>query len=104
MLGALEGCADLLGRYGGHRQAAGLSLERGRLADFRARVTGLANLRLEPDDLVPRLRLDAALPLPELIGEVVEEASAGVVIPPPAVPGFVMRGESFASCRAFFWV
>jgi single-stranded-DNA-specific exonuclease len=29
MLGALEGCADLLGRYGGHRQAAGLSLDRG---------------------------------------------------------------------------
>jgi single-stranded-DNA-specific exonuclease len=76
MLGALEGCADLLGRYGGHRQAAGLSLERGRLADFRARVTGLANLRLEPDDLVPRLRLDAPLPLPALIGEVVAGVEA----------------------------
>ena len=76
MLGALEGCADLLGRYGGHRQAAGLSLERGRLADFRARVTGLANLRLEPDDLVPRLRVDAPLPLPSLIGEVVAGVEA----------------------------
>jgi single-stranded-DNA-specific exonuclease len=71
MLGALEGCADLLGRYGGHRQAAGLSLERGRLAAFRERVTGLANARLEPDDLVPRLRLDAVLPLQALVGEVV---------------------------------
>ena len=59
MLGALEGCADLLGRYGGHRQAAGLSLERGRLAEFRARINGLADARLEPDDLVPRLRVDA---------------------------------------------
>ncbi|MFI5079298.1 MAG: DHH family phosphoesterase, partial [Vicinamibacteria bacterium] len=76
MLGALEGCADLLGRYGGHRQAAGLSLERGRLADFRARVTGIANLRLEPDDLVPRLRLDAVLPLQDLIGEVVAGVEA----------------------------
>ena len=76
MLGALEGCADFLGRYGGHRQAAGLSLDCGRLADFRARVTGLANARLEPDDLVPRLRLDAALPLPELVGEVVAGVEA----------------------------
>jgi single-stranded-DNA-specific exonuclease len=76
MLGALEGCADLLGRYGGHRQAAGLSLVRGRLADFRARVTGIANARLEPEDLVPRLRLDAALPLNELVGEVIAGVEA----------------------------
>ncbi|MEO5819720.1 MAG: single-stranded-DNA-specific exonuclease RecJ [Vicinamibacteraceae bacterium] len=76
MLGALEGCADLLGRYGGHRQAAGLSLERARLAEFRTRVTGLANQRLEPDDLVPRLRVDAALPLQELVGEVVQGVEA----------------------------
>jgi len=76
MLGALEGCADLLGRYGGHRQAAGLSLARGRLADFRGRVTGIANLRLEPEDLVPRLRLDAVLPLNELVGEVVAGVEA----------------------------
>jgi single-stranded-DNA-specific exonuclease len=71
MLGALEGCADLLGRYGGHRQAAGLSLDRGRLAEFRLRMNGLGSARLEPDDLVPRLRVDAPLPLPSLIGEVV---------------------------------
>jgi single-stranded-DNA-specific exonuclease len=76
MLGALEGCADLLGRYGGHRQAAGLSLVRGRLADFRARVTGIANARLEPEDLVPRLRLDATLPLHALAGEVVAGVEA----------------------------
>ena len=76
MLGALEGCADLLGRYGGHRQAAGLSLDRGRLADFRTRVTGLANSRLDPDDLVPRLRLDAILPLHGLVGEVVAGVEA----------------------------
>ncbi len=76
MLGALEGCADLLGRYGGHRQAAGLSLDRGRLADFRTRVTGIANARLEPDDLVPRLRLDAVLSLPALVAEVVAGVEA----------------------------
>jgi single-stranded-DNA-specific exonuclease len=76
MLGALEGCADLLARYGGHRQAAGLSLTRLQLADFRARVTGIANARLEPDDLVPRLRVDAPLALPDLVGEVVTGVEA----------------------------
>ena len=76
MLGALRAAPTCSARYGGHRQAAGLSLDRGRLADFRLRVTGLANARLEPEDLVPRLRVDAPLPLPSLIGEVVAGVEA----------------------------
>ncbi len=36
MLGALERCAHLLARFGGHKQAAGLSLESGRIREFRA--------------------------------------------------------------------
>ncbi len=71
MLGALEACADLLGRFGGHRQAAGLTLDRGRVSEFRSRVNAWADARLEPDDLVPRLRIDAQLPLDAIGSEVV---------------------------------
>ena len=37
MLAALESCADLLTTFGGHKQAAGLTMEAGRIREFRAR-------------------------------------------------------------------
>jgi single-stranded-DNA-specific exonuclease len=71
MLSALDACADLLGRYGGHRQAAGLALDLARVPEFRARINAWADQRLEPDDLVPRLRVDAALGLGGIAADVV---------------------------------
>src|SRR6185503_812256 len=38
MLGALERCAHLLTRFGGHKQAAGLALEAGRIRELRVAV------------------------------------------------------------------
>ena len=63
LLQALEQCADLFTRFGGHRQAAGLELPAARLAELRKRLAQYANERLEPDDLAPRLAIDAPLPL-----------------------------------------
>jgi single-stranded-DNA-specific exonuclease len=63
MLGALEGCADLLARFGGHKQAAGLTMDAARLAEFRARINAHADAVLEPDQLRPRLRIDGPLSL-----------------------------------------
>lgn len=61
MLAALESCAPLLLRFGGHRQAAGLQLEESRIREFRRRVNDHAAASLGPDDLRPRLWLDGAL-------------------------------------------
>jgi single-stranded-DNA-specific exonuclease len=61
MLGALERCAHLLVRFGGHRQAAGLSLEAGRVREFRAAINAVADETLGPQDLMPRLRIDGDL-------------------------------------------
>jgi single-stranded-DNA-specific exonuclease len=63
MLGALERCADLFVRFGGHRQAAGLTMEAARMPEFRQRINSWADHVLDPDQLRPRLRIDAALPL-----------------------------------------
>jgi single-stranded-DNA-specific exonuclease len=63
MLGALERCADLFVRFGGHRQAAGLTMEAARVPEFRQRINSWADHVLDPDQLRPRLRIDAALPL-----------------------------------------
>ena len=38
MLGALERCADLFVKFGGHRQAAGLTMEAARVPEFRQRI------------------------------------------------------------------
>ena len=63
LLQGLEHCADLFTRFGGHRQAAGLELPAARLEEFRRRLAAYANERLQPDDLAPRLAIDAPLPL-----------------------------------------
>src|SRR5207249_11783063 len=70
MLGALERCAHLLARFGGHRQAAGLTLESGRIREFRAAVNAIADETLGPEDLMPRLRIDADLSFRSITGDV----------------------------------
>jgi single-stranded-DNA-specific exonuclease len=69
MLGALERCADLFDRFGGHRQAAGLTMPVGRVPEFRRRVNEIADAALDPMDLIPRLRIDRRLPLPDIDGD-----------------------------------
>jgi single-stranded-DNA-specific exonuclease len=72
LLGGLESCSDVFLRFGGHRQAAGVTLEAERVGELRRRLCGWANARLGPDDLVPRLRIDAPLGLREISTEVIE--------------------------------
>jgi single-stranded-DNA-specific exonuclease len=76
MLAALEHCHDVFLRFGGHRQAAGLTMDAARVAEFRARINAYADARLEPEDLMPRLRIDAALGLRAINPDVVEGLSA----------------------------
>ena len=66
LLAALEDSADLFVRFGGHKQAAGMVVESGRLKELRRRLAAYANERLEPEDLVPRLTVDAPLPLTDV--------------------------------------
>ncbi len=63
LLGALEHCGDLFTRFGGHRYAAGLTIETARIKEFRSRITAYADDRLGPDQLTPRLRVDCGLDL-----------------------------------------
>ena len=72
MLGALERCADLFERFGGHRQAAGLTIPAANVAEFRRRINDWANTVLDPRDLMPRLRIDAMLPLRSIDAGVIE--------------------------------
>ena len=48
LLAALETCADVFLRFGGHRQAAGVTLEAARIGELRRRLSAWANERLQP--------------------------------------------------------
>ncbi len=70
MLGALERAALHLIRFGGHRQAAGLTLESTRIRQLRQAVNDTADEQLGPEDLMPRLRIDADLGFRAITGDV----------------------------------
>jgi single-stranded-DNA-specific exonuclease len=61
MLGALERCAGLLTRFGGHKQAAGLTLDARRIKELRVAINAVADEMLSPEDLMPRLPIDGEL-------------------------------------------
>jgi single-stranded-DNA-specific exonuclease len=76
MLDALERCADLFLRFGGHKQAAGLTMDAEKVPEFRARINAHADEVLDPDDLRPRLRIDAALSLRSITQDLVDGLNA----------------------------
>ena len=76
LLSALEQNADLFLRFGGHRQAAGMVVDSKRLKELRRRLAAYANERIEPQDLVPRLSVDAPLPLTAVRSELLRDLAA----------------------------
>jgi single-stranded-DNA-specific exonuclease len=66
LLEALETMPELFRKFGGHRQAAGLTLRADQLADFRARFAACAGERLSEDDLRPSFCVDAEAAFNEL--------------------------------------
>jgi single-stranded-DNA-specific exonuclease len=73
MLGALESCPEVMVKFGGHKQAAGLTIETARIRELRARVNDYADGCLEPDDLRPRLWIDGALAFRSINDQVASE-------------------------------
>lgn len=63
---ALKACAGSLRKFGGHKHAAGLSIDPADLPAFRARFEAIAAERLAEADLVPRCKVDAVVTPAEL--------------------------------------
>jgi len=61
LLGGLTAASEELGRYGGHRAAAGLTIARNRVDGFREAFCAHAAEVLKPDDLLRRERIDAVV-------------------------------------------
>jgi single-stranded-DNA-specific exonuclease len=73
LLAALDAVSSHLLRHGGHRAAAGLTIARESVDDFRDAFVAFAAERLAPDDLVRRERIDAVVPGDCLHLELAEE-------------------------------
>ncbi|HLY50721.1 MAG TPA: single-stranded-DNA-specific exonuclease RecJ [Solirubrobacteraceae bacterium] len=100
LLGALHACAPHLGRYGGHRAAAGLSLDRDRLEAFAHAFDEHAAAVLSAELLVPVERVDAVVSGSELGLELVEELErlepTGMANPAPRL---LIAGARFRDVR-----
>ena len=97
---ALSSVADLMTRFGGHHQAAGLAMPRANLPAFIARLDEYLAERTRPDDYIPELEYDLDCPL----GDVTEEAVRLMELLQPAgfgnpSPVFLTQAEA-ESARA----
>lgn len=72
---ALQQCADLLLRFGGHAQAAGLTLRTDQLPAFVERMQGLAAAALGATPPPPRRQVDGVLGLQSVNWELAEAIS-----------------------------
>lgn len=63
---ALHACGDLLLQFGGHSQAAGLSISVQQVSQLKERLERIAGEWLNPEDYVPILNIDAIVGLEEI--------------------------------------
>ena len=76
LLQALESMAELFTKFGGHRQAAGLTLPAEKVAEFRERLNAYASAVLTPEDLLPTVEVDATLDFAELTEKAIGDVFA----------------------------
>ncbi len=98
---ALASCSDLLVRFGGHEMAAGLTLRRGDLDEFRRRINEYAAEHLRKEDLVAVIDSDGETEAADLTVQAVKQLALlepyGTANPTPV---FAMRGATVADIRA----
>lgn len=103
LLEALESMSDLFVRFGGHRQAAGVTLKRDRVAEFKRRIQEYAAARLRPEHLAAALEIDAEFQLaelsPEAISGILALAPFGFGNPPPLLAA---RGVTLSEAPTAF--
>jgi single-stranded-DNA-specific exonuclease len=71
--GALAACSTHLERFGGHRAAAGLSIDESSIEAFAESFAAHADACLEPEDLVEVVRVDAVVSAQDLTLGLAEE-------------------------------
>ncbi len=73
LLDALESMPELFTKFGGHRQAAGVTLDAARVGEFRERLEAFAAARLTVADFEPEIEIDAEIGFDEVTDQTVAE-------------------------------
>jgi single-stranded-DNA-specific exonuclease len=101
LLAGLTACAEHLSRYGGHRAAAGLEIERERVTELAAALDAYAGRVLTAEDTAPVERVDAVVNGGELGMALAEElqglAPFGQANPPVSL---LVEDATFADVRS----
>ncbi len=97
LVDALFHCEEHLVKFGGHELAAGLSVTRGELDNFRRKINEYARANLKASDMVPTYEADAVVDFSKINLALAEQLSIlepyGVGNP---VPAFVVKGLCIA--------
>ena len=84
---ALDECADLLVKHGGHAMAAGLTIESSHAEEFRQRLAEIIQRELSGKEVQPKIFVGAEVDLldmkPDLIGFIAQLEPAGIDNPYP---------------------
>lgn len=73
--GALDQCAPLLVKYGGHHSAAGMTTKTEDLEAFKEMLNNVAGSMLSEEDFIPKVRYDSQLAVKEITFEAIEQLS-----------------------------
>ncbi len=91
----LQHCAQWLQRFGGHKYAAGLTMDAAQLPYLQEDLIRYADDVLDPSDLEPTLHLDAIVPLQAMTLDFVENTQAlapyGAGNPTPVLGAYNVR-------------
>ena len=61
MFEALESCKELMNKFGGHEQAAGLALNRNNIKELKERINEIADYNLTKEDLIENVNVEYEL-------------------------------------------
>ncbi|HZJ58126.1 MAG TPA: single-stranded-DNA-specific exonuclease RecJ, partial [Clostridia bacterium] len=73
---AIDSCSHLLKKFGGHHQAAGISLAEGKIPDLRSGLLEYCDKAIRDDMLIPRHKYDAELGPEDISYSLIDELQA----------------------------
>ncbi|MDD5434583.1 MAG: single-stranded-DNA-specific exonuclease RecJ, partial [Nitrospira sp.] len=85
----LEGCKELLDRFGGHKYAAGLTVKESNISLLRDSLSSLIAERVKEEDFTPEIKMDAEISLDDISFPLLKELTLlppyGISNPEPVI-------------------
>ncbi len=96
----LSKCKELFKKFGGHSQAAGLTIDKANIKEFRKKINEIADKILDDIDLIPETIVDAEIGIEDILLESAYELKSlepfGIDNPSPK---FLLRGTSIKAIK-----